>query len=180
VKLNIGCGTNIIAGYINVDHAACYKPDVVADLEQGWPWPDNSVDEILASHILEHIANFKHITQSIYRVLKIGGFVDIRVPHPRHDHFLGDPTHVRPIVPAVLDLCSRKNCKKWRETGAANSQLADQWEVDMELKHVSFVLASPWEERFHAHEISEAELNVAMDQLNNVCQQINMIWQKAS
>jgi predicted SAM-dependent methyltransferase len=55
MKLNLGCGSDYRQGYINVDRVSGVA-DVVHDLNVfPYPWSDNSVDEIVARHILEHL-----------------------------------------------------------------------------------------------------------------------------
>ena len=47
MKLNLGSGSKILKGYVNVDKFQYYNPDVVHDLEKfPYPFKDNS-DEIL-------------------------------------------------------------------------------------------------------------------------------------
>src|SRR5947208_13026944 len=97
LKLNLGCGQNHRPGYVNVDRAG--SPDVKWDLEQfPWPWEDSSVGEVVMFHVLEHLgestATYLKIIQEIYRVCQDGAAIQITVPHPRHDDFLNDPTHV--------------------------------------------------------------------------------------
>jgi SAM-dependent methyltransferase len=45
------------------------------------PFNDNSQDAVFASHCLEHITDYKNILRDWYRVLAIGGFLIIAVPH---------------------------------------------------------------------------------------------------
>src|SRR5690242_6188134 len=112
MKLNLGCGQNKVPGYLNVDKYAACEPDRVVDLEAfPWPFADGSAEEILLTHVLEHLGRdtdtFLGIMKELYRVLSPGGKVEIRVPHPRSEGFLGDPTHVRPISPTILTLFSK-------------------------------------------------------------------------
>jgi len=57
---------------------------------------------------MEHVGQtpdmFNSIIRKLYRICKNQAIMDITVPHPRHDDFLADPTHVRPIT--VLELFS--------------------------------------------------------------------------
>jgi len=108
-KLNLGCGFDKKNGYENVDAAPECSPDRVVDLERfPWPWRDGSVDEILLTHTLEHLGRepevYMKIWQEIYRVSAPGALIHIAVPHPRHDNFAHDPTHVRAVTPESLAL----------------------------------------------------------------------------
>ena len=64
IKLNLGCGSKKLPGFVNVDSQPMEDPDVVVRLDvDRWPWDDNSVEAVEASHVIEHIAaNFiEHI-----------------------------------------------------------------------------------------------------------------------
>lgn len=82
IKLNLGCATRLRRGWVNVDCRPLLGVDKVWDLEvRSWPWADNSVDEIFASHVLEHLADPFAALQEIKRVLKPGGKATILVPN---------------------------------------------------------------------------------------------------
>ena len=77
-KLNLGCGDKILPGYINVDVAEARlgkKPDVLCDLRKLTPFEDQSVDEILSVHVVEHFWRWEvvDILKEWVRVLKPGG-----------------------------------------------------------------------------------------------------------
>jgi predicted SAM-dependent methyltransferase len=81
MKLNLGSGSIYKDGYINIDLYAD-KVDLKYDLRETLPYEDNSIDEIYASHIIEHFTRqeWKKIKKDWYRVLKIGGIMEIRCP----------------------------------------------------------------------------------------------------
>ena len=45
------------------------------------PFPEGSQDSVFASHCLEHIPDFRNALQDWFRVLRVGGFLVIMVPH---------------------------------------------------------------------------------------------------
>lgn len=175
LKLNLGCGTNKVQGYVNVDRA--HGPDVVHDLESfPWPWPDSSVDEIRAHHILEHLGatpdKFIGVMKEMYRVCKPGAIVDIVVPHPRHDDFLNDPTHVRPISLNVLALFSKDLNRKWALDGSANTKLGLEHDIDFEPRKEEFQLDRRVQAIYDAGRVSMEELQVWIKERNNIVKAI--------
>jgi SAM-dependent methyltransferase len=85
-KLNLGCGDKILPGYINVDVAEARlgkKPDVLCDLRQLTPFEDQSVDEILSVHVVEHFWRWEvvDILKEWVRVLKPGGVMYLECPN---------------------------------------------------------------------------------------------------
>lgn len=100
IKLDLGCGSNKKEGYIGVDFIAFEGVDVVADLTQRWPFEDNSIDEVNASHIIEHFTASQriHFVNELYRVLKKGSKATIISPHWASCRAYGDPTHQWPPI----------------------------------------------------------------------------------
>ena len=97
-RLDIGCGNRKHEGYIGIDFEYKEGVDIVRDLEKGLPFDDDSVDEIFASHILEHLNELNFVMEECYRVLKKGGIMRIIVPHFSTIEAARDPSHVRPIT----------------------------------------------------------------------------------
>jgi hypothetical protein len=177
LKLNLGCGQNPLDGYLNVDKYG--SADLKCDLEVfPWPWPDNSVAEVQLIHVLEHLGaetgTFIGIMKELYRVCEDGALIHIAVPHPRHDNFISDPTHVRPIVPMTMQLFSKRNNLMWQEIKAANSPLALYHEVDFEVIDTTFVLDEPYVSDLKAGRLSPEALEPLLRQYNNVAAEIRM------
>jgi SAM-dependent methyltransferase len=94
LKINLGSGFRKLEGYINIDKSEKAYADYILDLEKGLlPLSDNSAEEILATHILEHIQNIIPLMNECFRVLKDGGRMIIEVP--QNEGTWADPTHVR-------------------------------------------------------------------------------------
>lgn len=96
VILQLGCGRKPVAGRVNVDMVAMPGVDVVHDLDvHPWPWADDTVAEIHAPHIFEHVTDPLGFMEQAHRVLAVGGLLRIEVPHWRHQNAYTDPTHRR-------------------------------------------------------------------------------------
>jgi hypothetical protein len=173
LKFNMGCGQNPRPGYVNVDSAAASQPDEVVDLEvTPWPWADNCAEEVRFIHSLEHMGGtpkvFLAIMTELYRICAPGASVVIHVPHPRHDDFLNDPTHVRPITPHLLALFDLEMNEASRKAGAANTPLALYTGVDFKIDSFQTVLAEPYASQNQRGEITLPELEEAVRSHNNV------------
>ncbi len=93
-KLNLGSGIDRKEGYVNVDWTPLTEPDVICDLNaMPYPFEDNSIDAIEASHVLEHLDRPFAVMTELHRILKPGGTLHVKVPHfsrgmthPEHSH----------------------------------------------------------------------------------------------
>lgn len=83
LKLHLACGHDYNEDFINIDLYAPEdaKCDVRFDVQK-IPYPDNSVDEIKAFHIIEHFHFFEiqEVLKEWYRVLKPGGRLHLETP----------------------------------------------------------------------------------------------------
>lgn len=68
--------------------------DFIADLNERWPFEDNSVGLIVADDIFEHLKNPLHTMKEAYRVLCHGGILLCSVPSTDGRGAFQDPTHV--------------------------------------------------------------------------------------
>lgn len=68
--------------------------DVKADLNEPWPFADNSVGVFRAHDIIEHLRNPIHTMNEAYRSLTHGGLLLIEVPSTDGRGAFQDPTHV--------------------------------------------------------------------------------------
>jgi SAM-dependent methyltransferase len=77
--------------YQIMDPVDTFHPDIVGDIHH-MPFPDNSIDAIICSSVLEHVTNPFLAVQEIYRTLKPGGYLYLYVPflyyyHPERGYY---------------------------------------------------------------------------------------------
>ncbi len=86
--LDIGCGaypnakatmTLDVVDEIRV-RGRVFRPDVVANINERIPLPDNSVDCIIMNNVLEHIHTPQKALDECHRVLRQGGVLLVTVP----------------------------------------------------------------------------------------------------
>jgi len=82
MKLHVGCGTNKLEGWINIDGVKSCEPDLVHDLSHPLPYDDLSADELKAEGVLEHMDKYMRycVFSDWARTLKVGGLMHIGVP----------------------------------------------------------------------------------------------------
>jgi len=179
MKLNLGCGFRHPNGFVNVDSSEECKPDRVVDLETlPWPFEDDGAEEVLMSHVLEHLGQdpkvFGGIIKELYRVCEDGALVTIIVPFPRHDLFLIDPTHVRALLPETFQLLSKKMNLEWRDRGVSNTPLALYLDVDFEIESVSLDLDQLWKNKLAQGKATPDDVADALISQNNVVEQFQV------
>lgn len=99
MKVEIGGGTLLKPGFINLDPVHGIGDWKRHAQETPWPTGDNTVDMLRASHVMEHIpAGMDHrvkVMNEAHRVLRSGGTFEIIVPLLVGTwHAVADPTHV--------------------------------------------------------------------------------------
>lgn len=103
--LNVGCGNaggrfRVPAGVqfgeqINCDLYPGPNTDKVFDACEEWPFEDSSVGYIYASHILEHLPDWKKFFHEAHRVLAPNCTLFVAVPYANSQACWGDPTHIK-------------------------------------------------------------------------------------
>jgi predicted SAM-dependent methyltransferase len=81
VRLHLGCGQVYKPGYVNIDLHDSSAADIRDDI-MTLPFDSESVDEIVAFHVVEHFdhINCKYLLSEAWRVLKSGGKMVIETP----------------------------------------------------------------------------------------------------
>jgi predicted SAM-dependent methyltransferase len=105
MKLNLGCGSDIRPGYVNVDFRLLPGVDLVVDLSAfPWGFEDGSAEEVLLLDFLEHFpySQTRRIMLECHRVLHEDGRVVIQAPDAK-------------ILGAVLSGRGRYQCNRCGE-----------------------------------------------------------------
>lgn len=80
-RLHIGCGSEIIPGWFNVDVQELPGVDMVLDVTRGFPFSD--IDYIFCEHFVEHLRfdDGLHFLDGCWRSLTDGGVLRISTPN---------------------------------------------------------------------------------------------------
>jgi len=99
VIMNFGCGKTRIPGSIGVDAVKIPEfVDIVHNLDVlPYPFDSSYADEIHFYHVLEHLHDPLDKMEELYRILKSGGLLYMRVPHFSSMGAFTDITHIRPF-----------------------------------------------------------------------------------
>ena len=134
------------------------------DIEhQKLPFPDGTVNAVLASHILEHVAHVEFLMAEIHRVLKIGGLLEAYVPYGHNKAF----QHIRffwkssPRDIGVVEIRPMSEFPPWklRLNEISEWGLPFQWHLKRYLRHelnfglpreLNFVLEKMTREEFES------------------------------
>ena len=92
--LDVGCGWNKTPGAIGLDSNPKAHADIVHDLSAiPYPFPDNEFDEIICTHVVEHVPDVMALVTELYRIAKPGAAIKIVTPHYTNPDWATDPTH---------------------------------------------------------------------------------------
>lgn len=97
MKLNLGSGKRRVEGFLNVDIYPDTNPDFIATISHLPMIEDNSVEEIMCIHVIEHLHTWEvqDTLAEWYRVLQPGGKVAVECPDLDKciHNYLTDPKH---------------------------------------------------------------------------------------
>jgi predicted SAM-dependent methyltransferase len=106
-RLNWGCGSHVAAGWINSDIKDGPGIDLVADIRNGLPLADASMDYVVSIHALPEFGYYdlQPVLEELRRVLKVGGVIRLALPDVRRgidaylrgddEYFKVDPEEVK-------------------------------------------------------------------------------------
>jgi len=128
VIVDLGCGSSKKVGTIGLDILKLPGVDYVVNLENGLSFiPDNSIDQYVTSHFLEHVENLEVLLKEVHRTLKPNGLIEIKVPHFSNPYYYSDYTHKRFFGLYSFDYFSKHQTGYRRKVPVYNSSF--QFEV---------------------------------------------------
>jgi hypothetical protein len=147
MKLNIGCGRNIMEGWVNIDVINLPGVNWVVNLDckEGVKIPAKAeaVTEIMMSHVLEHIQYPLPLMQELWRAAAPDALCTIRCPYGTSDDADEDPTHIRRMFQGSFGYFSQPYFLK------ADYGYRGDWQpMKVELIPVARVAALPPNERW--------------------------------
>lgn len=114
LKINLGCGNKPLKGYLNVDVYKFKGVDLQQDLNKyPYKFKSNSADEILCSHIIEHLYEPDRCLSDLYRILKKGGKLTIRTPYFGHSLAFSSWQHRNYFAISSFSILDKKSELDW-------------------------------------------------------------------
>ncbi|HYE89551.1 MAG TPA: methyltransferase domain-containing protein [Terriglobales bacterium] len=102
LKLHLGCGTVRQPGFVNCDLHKTAATDMVFDVQERWPFADNSASLIASAHMLEHLDDPLAFFREAWRVLRPTGMLSLQLPYGASDEGATDLTHKRLWFPGTF------------------------------------------------------------------------------
>ena len=104
MKLNIGSGSVLKPGYVNVDLVP--HPGLAARMDLAtypYPFADDSFDEVFSDHVMAHIPTFHQTLMELIRITKDGGRIIVKASYFPSTKWFGDPDHKVPFGYRTFD-----------------------------------------------------------------------------
>jgi predicted SAM-dependent methyltransferase len=81
-KLQIGCGSNILDGWLNSDYCPGFGRVICLDATNVYPFKNETFDYIFSEHMIEHVSYTagNKMLKECWRVLRYGGRIRISTP----------------------------------------------------------------------------------------------------
>lgn len=146
LRLHVGCGMNRRDGWVNCDLHKTPATDTTFDVQERWPFEDNSVAQILATHMLEHLDDPMAFFREAWRVLRPTGQISLQLPYGASDNGVSDITHKRLWLPASF--CALQP----GYAAAIGNPQHDQWDAPFSVdwvarripRHLLWLVRWPW------------------------------------
>lgn len=117
MKLHLGCGNDYMEGYINCDWSDSIKKDKKIDITKKLPFEDNSIEEIIINHTLEHTQKPIEVLKEFYRICKNGAIIKISVPYFSSESAFSMIDHYSFYSFTTFDCLDKNHICHWQGVG---------------------------------------------------------------
>lgn len=117
MKLYLGCGKHRKRGFVNCDISKEVHPDKVLDITKRLPFKNNSVEEIIMEHVLEHTQKPIEVLKEFYRVCKNGAVIRIQVPYFSSESAFSMLDHYSFYTFTTFDCLDKSHVEHWQGVG---------------------------------------------------------------
>jgi SAM-dependent methyltransferase len=117
--LDLGCGPNKYKSdnpedeVVGLDYVKLPGVDIVADMDDGIPLPDNSVDMVVSSFAMGHVKNFFFVMDEIFRVCKPGAPVRIKEAFYSSERQWNNPTQLQFFSPRTFEIYQKGHIRHY-------------------------------------------------------------------
>ncbi len=135
MKLDIGCGPNKKEGFVGVDQYPFPGVDHVVKVgSERLPFDDGVVEEVHASHFVEHLTATErcHLMNELHRVMAPGAKMTMIVPHWGSNRAYGDPTHQWPPIGEMWFNYLKRDWRKEQAPHTDKSNWPEGYDCDFE------------------------------------------------
>ncbi|UQZ35852.1 hypothetical protein C2I18_21350 [Paenibacillus sp. PK3_47] len=91
MRIDIGCGSGKETGYLGIGRMPAPGVDLVCDINEGIPLPDNSAEFVMASRVLPYVDNLFAVMNEIYRISTHKAVVCILAPYAHSFPHISNP-----------------------------------------------------------------------------------------
>jgi hypothetical protein len=117
VKLNLGCGNQVVPDFVGVDRFPCSGARVLCDLSAHLPFRTGSVDELRLDNVLEHVVDPVLLMSEVARIGREGARVSVRTPHFSAQASWRDPTHIHHLSYFSMDHFEKPSTRHYAGAG---------------------------------------------------------------
>lgn len=91
MRIDLGCGTNKHPGYFGIDRLELPGVDLVCDINEPIPLPDDSVEFVMASRSLPYVEDIMQVLADLYRMCMHKAVMCILAPYAHHYNHIVNP-----------------------------------------------------------------------------------------
>ncbi|WP_254075642.1 class I SAM-dependent methyltransferase [Paenibacillus tritici] len=91
LRIDIGCGPDKESGYLGIDRTLYPGVDIVCDIGEGIPLPDNTAEFVMASRVMPYVNDLFAAMSEIYRISTHQAVVCILSPYAHSFPHVSNP-----------------------------------------------------------------------------------------